>query len=190
MASRTTAVTDRLPPIANGRANGLDKQDVQEQPDQATASTDSTANSEEPSSSARPQSSSEAIQRGIEELKTGHPKEAIELFQAALELPGNGCMRFAGTVREYRCASEGEEQAALYNMACAYAALRQMESALTCLEGAFEAGLSDYAAVRSDPDLDAVRGAELDKLLSKYDGLLAKVFRKRRDDAEKSWLGW
>lgn len=67
----------------------------------------------------------------------------------------------------HRCASEGEEQAALYNMACAYAALRQRDSALTCLEGAFEAGLSDYEAVRSDPDLDAVRGPELDKLLSK-----------------------
>lgn len=35
------------------------------------------------------------------------------------------------------------------------------------MEGAFEAGLSDYAAVRSDPDLDAVRGPELDKLMSK-----------------------
>lgn len=67
----------------------------------------------------------------------------------------------------HRCASEGEEQAALYNMACAYAALRQLESALTCLEGAFEAGLSDYAAVRTDADLDAVRGPELDKLMSK-----------------------
>ena len=67
----------------------------------------------------------------------------------------------------HRCASEGEEQAALYNMACAYAALRRRESALVCLEGAFEAGLSDYAAVSSDPDLDAVRGPELDKLVSK-----------------------
>ncbi|BDA46384.1 probable protein MET1, chloroplastic at C-terminar half [Coccomyxa sp. Obi] len=190
LAMHTTAVTDKLPPVANGRASGLDKQDVQEQSGQAAPSTDSTANSGKPSISARPQSSSEAIQRGIEELKAGRPNEAIELFQAALELPGNGCMRFAGTVREYRCASEGEEQAALYNMACAYAALRQTESALTCLEGAFEAGLSDYAAVRSDPDLDAVRGPELDKLVSKYDNLLAKVFKKRRDDADKPWLGW
>lgn len=69
--------------------------------------------------------------------------------------------------RVVRCPSDGEEQAALYNMACAYAALRQRDSALACLEGAFEAGLSDFAAVRSDPDLDAVRGPEMDKLLSK-----------------------
>lgn len=42
---------------------------------------------------------------------------------------------------KHRCPSEEEEQAPLYNMACAHTALRQMESALTCLEGAFEAGL-------------------------------------------------
>lgn len=52
-------------------------------------------------------------------------------------------------------------------MACAYASLRQRESAIACLEGALDAGLSDFEAVRSDPDLDAVRGPELDKLLSK-----------------------
>ena len=66
-----------------------------------------------------------------------------------------------------RCPSEGEELAALYNMACAYAALSQRDSALACLEGAFEAGMSDFAAVRSDSDLATVRGPELDKLLSK-----------------------
>lgn len=35
---------------------------------------------------------------------------------------------------EGRCASDAEEQSALYNMACAYAAMAQRESALTCLE--------------------------------------------------------
>jgi hypothetical protein len=90
--------------------------------------------------------------------------------------------------RVRRCASEGEEQAALYNMACAYAALRQRDSALACLEGALEAGLADYAAVRSDPDLDAVRGPQLDKLLAKYDGLLARLRRKKEDGG--FWLGW
>ena len=33
-----------------------------------------------------------------------------------------------------RCASDAEEQSALYNMACAYAALGKRDSALTCLE--------------------------------------------------------
>ena len=73
-------------------------------------------------------------------------------------------------------------------MACAYAALSQRDSALACLEGAFEAGLSDYATVRGDPDLDAVRGPEMDKLLGKYDGLLARIRRKKGDGG--FWLGW
>lgn len=76
-------------------------------------------------------------------------------------------MRFYMVTCTDRCPSEGEEQAALYNMACAYAALSQRDSALACLEGAFEAGMSDFAAVRSDSDLATVRGPELDKLLSK-----------------------
>lgn len=77
-------------------------------------------------------------------------------------------------------------------MACAYAALRQRDSALACLEGALEAGLSDCGAIRSDPDLAPVQGPELEKLLGKYDGLFAKLLgpRKRTDGDEKFWLGW
>ena len=77
-------------------------------------------------------------------------------------------------------------------MACAYAALRQKDSALACLEGALEAGLSDCAAIRSDPDLAPVQGLELENLLGKYDGLLAKFLgpRRSKDGSGKFWLGW
>ena len=50
----------------------------------------------------RPGTSSKAIAAGTQALRDGSPEKAIELFQEALELPGNGVMRFAGTVREYR----------------------------------------------------------------------------------------
>lgn len=50
----------------------------------------------------RPGTSSKAIAAGIKALRGGGPEKAVELFQLALELPGNGVMRFAGTVREYR----------------------------------------------------------------------------------------
>jgi hypothetical protein len=36
-------------------------------------------------------------------------------------------MRLSGSVREYACASEGEENAALYNMACCWAVLGQKQ---------------------------------------------------------------
>jgi riboflavin biosynthesis pyrimidine reductase len=50
----------------------------------------------------RVRTAKEAILTGIATLRAGNPQAAIELFQKALELPGNGAMRFAGTVREYR----------------------------------------------------------------------------------------
>ena len=36
-------------------------------------------------------------------------------------------MRMSGSVREYSCASDGEENAALYNMACCWAKLGQKQ---------------------------------------------------------------
>lgn len=125
-------------------------------------------------------------------------------------------MRMAGSPKEYSCASEGEENSALYNMACCWAALGQkqvgsgsrtsprcaapsedgrcgatphnviagnnlapresqcaslalslLQSALTVLEALLDNNFEDYAAIRSDPDLAALRGPELEALLSK-----------------------
>jgi hypothetical protein len=63
------------------------------------------------------------------------------------------------------CASEGEEIAALYNLACAYASLGKAESALASLEGAFGAGFEDYATLRRDTDLKSLQGPALEKLI-------------------------
>lgn len=76
-------------------------------------------------------------------------------------------MRLAGSPKEYSCASEGEENAALYNMACCWAALGQRASALTVLEALLDNNFADYAAIRADPDLAPLRGPELDKLLAR-----------------------
>lgn len=46
----------------------------------------------------------------------------------AAQLPGSGVMRLSGSVREYSCASEGEENAALYNMACCWARLGEKQA--------------------------------------------------------------
>lgn len=65
---------------------------------------------------------------------------AIDLFNLALELPGNGAYRLSGSPREYACPSDAEEHAALYNMACCYAQMGQKAAALTCLESILESG--------------------------------------------------
>ena len=114
------------------------------------------------------------------------------MFQLALELPGSGFMRMAGSPKEYACPSEGEEQAALYNMACAYCRMNKASAALTCLEALLESGFEDYNALKTDADLAAARGPELDKLIGKYDGVLAKLFGKKKNEpaAEKPWIQW
>ena len=53
----------------------------------------------------RARTAGEAIEAGIARLGAGEARAAVDLFQAALELPGNGAFRMSGTVREYRRAA-------------------------------------------------------------------------------------
>jgi hypothetical protein len=101
-------------------------------------------------------------------------------------------MRLAGSPKEYSCASEGEENAALYNMACSYCRLGQPPAAMTCIEALLENGFTDYDNLTSDPDLAELPREELSQLISKHDGLVAKLFRGKKEDASKKrpWLQW
>lgn len=74
---------------------------------------------------------------------------AIALFIKALELPGSGGMRVKGQAREIACASEGEENSALYNMACCYAQLGEFDRALKALESCFGNNFTEFDAVRA-----------------------------------------
>lgn len=122
---------------------------------------------------------------GLEAYQAKQYQQAVALFEQALELPGSGSMRLAGTVREYACASQGEEHAALYNMACAYVAMGQNTPALTCIDGLLDSGFDDFQTLRTDPDMAALRGPELDALVGKYDNLLAKVGLGKKDKKEE-----
>jgi len=169
-----------------------------------------------PSSPPLAQKCKEAIDKGLERFQAKDLQGAIDLFNLALELPGNGAYRLPTSPREFRrarvewgcahpvwlcprlggvpgepgaqeeearagapslppkgghalsppkgghalpsqgnppkpalcldtttnrsCPSDAEENAALYNMACAYAQLGQMASAVTCLEAVLENG--------------------------------------------------
>jgi hypothetical protein len=117
-----------------------------------------------------PRRSRDAIAAGLDLFNASNYEAAVELFQLALELPGSGAMRMAGSPKEYACASEGEEEAALYNMACAYCRMSppKVGPALTVLAAlADDTEFEAWATLRSDPDLAPARGPELDKILSK-----------------------
>ena len=98
--------------------------------------------------------------------------------------------------------SDAEEQAALYNMACAYAALGQREAALTCVEAAFESGFEDVETLKTDPDLASLRGgADWERVVGKYTGvggMLNKLFSKKEkvvvsdpnSGEDKPWVLW
>ena len=88
----------------------------------------------------RPRRCKEAIDKGLACFGSKQYQEAIDLFNLALELPGNGAYRLPGSPREYSCPSDAEENAALYNLGCCYAQLGQRTAALTCLEAVLENG--------------------------------------------------
>ena len=50
----------------------------------------------------RPATAGEALSMGVERLNAGEAEAAVELFQAALGLPGKGAMRLKNSPREYR----------------------------------------------------------------------------------------
>merc|ERR1712182_151965 len=62
-------------------------------------------------------------------------------------------------------------QIAAYNVACAYAALGQIEAGLEVLEDCLESGYDDYSNVRKDPNLARLREneEEFKELINRYD---------------------
>jgi hypothetical protein len=72
--------------------------------------------------------------------------------------------------RNVETLDEFELQAAHYNMACAHAQLGNIAEAIVNLQTAFENGFDNFATVRSDPDLDPIRGEkEFANLMSTYE---------------------
>lgn len=146
---------------------------------------------------AGPHRCKEAIDAGVSLFKEKKFDEAIAMLNLALELPGNGAYRLSGSIREFSCPSDAEEQACLYNMACCYCGLGKRPAALACLEGIIEQGFNDYETIRNDPDLQSLRGPELEALLLKGQaaGVLS-FFTGKRDETtfdpnrKKSWFQW
>ena len=111
---------------------------------------------------ASPQSASEAIERAALSLSESDPEAAESLLSGAFSLPGAGPTRVRGRPAEL---SEGELQAAHYNLACARAALGKPNDALYSLEQAVEQGFDDPSQLESDSDLEPLKQLERFQLL-------------------------
>jgi len=88
---------------------------------------------------AHPQKGRAWFNMGYASLAGDRPEAAAEAFQKALEL-------------NYR------KPTSLYNLACAYARLDQKDKAFDCLFRALDAGFDGTGMLRSDEDLDNLRG--------------------------------
>ena len=96
-----------------------------------------------------------AIDDGIALLESGDAQAALAEFTRALTLPGTGLKRYRDKPPSV---SEGEAQAALYNCACAHAALGDVASGLAALSDAVAAGDGlERATLAADPDLESLR---------------------------------
>jgi tetratricopeptide (TPR) repeat protein len=86
-----------------------------------------------------PQSGRGWYNLGFASLAGDRPEDSIEAFQKALAL-------------NYR------KSATMYNIACGYSRLDQKDAAFDWLNKAIEAGFDDTHTIRSDEDLDNLRG--------------------------------
>ncbi|CAL8471406.1 g10948 [Coccomyxa elongata] len=113
-----------------------------------------------------PEDARGAIAVGLELYNAGDYETALGIFEKAMTLPGTGLKQFRDKPPTI---SNGEKQAALYNIACCQSRLGKIEPGLMALAGALEAGYEDYQQIREDPDLEAVRADKrFQMLIGKY----------------------
>jgi hypothetical protein len=116
-----------------------------------------------------------AIENGRELYAAGDVASALKEFERALTLPGSGTKRDRAKPAEL---SNGERQAALYNIASARCALDDRSGALEALDGCFRAGYANpraYGAARGMRDLDAMWADEDLTLATRTDEFRAMV---------------
>ncbi|CAL5224279.1 g6941 [Coccomyxa viridis] len=113
-----------------------------------------------------PEDARGAIAVGLEQYNAGSYETALGIFEKAIDLPGTGIKQFRD---KPPAISNGEKQAALYNIACCHSRMGNLQDGLLALKGCLEAGYEDYQQIREDPDLEGIRGdSRFQSLISKY----------------------
>lgn len=115
-------------------------------------------------------------------IVAAEPTSAVAWFNLGYSLHAAGRLEEALIAHEQAASFPAFESRASYNLACAHALLGETEAALDALQRAVAAGFEDLSGLRSDPDLDALRGeARFHALL---DEIVLPVSRRLR-----FWIG-
>jgi len=186
-SSTSTPTGSILPttPSTFGSSSGGGRLCIRLAADATSGSGSGSGSGAEESASIAPQSFREAEILGLRLMQQGQHKDALEVFQEGLKLPGSrtdilrtktlstspvGGSTGGSEGRTVQTLDEFESQAAHYNIACAYAQLGKTNEAVRSLENAFKAGFDNYATCKADPDLAAVqRTKEFEVLMETYD---------------------
>lgn len=126
-----------------------------------------------------PEDARGAIAIGLKFSNAGNWAQAQEYFERALELPGTGLKRWRD---KPPALSEGELTSALYNIACCRSQQGDVDNGLTAIAGAVEQGYRNFAQLRADPDLQALRADP------RFEGVM-KRFERPSSGEKKGFLG-
>ena len=147
----------------------------------------------------------DAIAEGLELCGKQEWAAAAEKFTESLDLPGNGRYRLEGSPREHACPSDGEETAALYNLACCYSRMGKMDAAMEMVKAVVDAGFEELDTLRRDDDLAPLRaamGSAFEAALAAGGGddgsggavgVLGKMLggrRKKTGSTNSPWITW
>src|SRR5262249_17280833 len=95
--------------------------------------------------------------RKVEQHLQLHPDDVRAIYLGAGALHGLGEFERAVAWADRALAMEPEEPAVLYNVACTYAVLGEVDKAIDCLDKAFQQGFGHLEWVANDPDLARLR---------------------------------
>jgi adenylate cyclase len=126
----------------------------------------------------RKEDAREAFQEALEAVENHlllNPDDVRAVYKKASALQGLGQDALAMEWTDRALAMDPEDPAVIFNVACNYVMLNQIDKGLDCLEKSFSKGFGHREWIEQDPDFASVRNHPRFKIMMKERNLLMKV---------------